>query len=225
MFAEKCHPGVIAKILVTRPIDRSELHKGQLLGPVKHPTRYRPASAEILAILVSLGRRRGHAKVYFRSTKSVNGAGKPPENSFFLRMRRVRVLEGCERRKIDSTTRLITLRRDQLSPLQFIGQQIGAASRTRNFTCDPDETLTFVISASLYQTVRDNYVIGVDVFSQNEQRYVCRDGETSGTLQALIEELHTRRHSSADFSWLDDDILGELFGGTEIGDLFIEPVD
>jgi hypothetical protein len=75
MFGEKCDPSVIAEILVTRPVYSSELHEGQLLSPIKQPARYRSRSAEILAVFVSLRGRRGHAiRVYFRSTKNVNGS-------------------------------------------------------------------------------------------------------------------------------------------------------
>jgi len=56
-------PGVIAEFLVTRPVLSSKLHEGQLVSSVKHTARYRPGSAEILAILVSLCGRRGHTKV------------------------------------------------------------------------------------------------------------------------------------------------------------------
>src|SRR5215472_14715448 len=35
MFGEKCNPGVIAVIPVTRPVYGSELHEGELLSPVK----------------------------------------------------------------------------------------------------------------------------------------------------------------------------------------------
>jgi hypothetical protein len=60
MFGEKCDPSVIAVIPVTKPVYSPELHEGQLLSPVKHPARYRPRSAEILGIFVSL-RGRGHS--------------------------------------------------------------------------------------------------------------------------------------------------------------------
>jgi hypothetical protein len=61
MFGKKCDASVIAEILVTRPVLGAELHKGQPLSPVKHSAGYRPGSAEILGILVSLRGRRGHA--------------------------------------------------------------------------------------------------------------------------------------------------------------------
>ena len=60
MLGVKCNPSVIAELPVTRPVYSPELHEGQLLSPVKHPARYRPRSAEILGILVSLGGR-GHS--------------------------------------------------------------------------------------------------------------------------------------------------------------------
>jgi hypothetical protein len=78
MFGEKCDPSVIAEILVIRPVCSSELHKGQLLSPVKHPAGYRPRSAEILAILVSLCGRRGHA-IRFTSARVELSTGANPQ--------------------------------------------------------------------------------------------------------------------------------------------------
>jgi hypothetical protein len=61
MLGKKCDPSVIAEIPVTRPVDSSELYKGQPLSPIKHPARYRSGSTEILGILVLRGR--GHNEV------------------------------------------------------------------------------------------------------------------------------------------------------------------
>ena len=77
MFGEKCDPSVNAVIPVTKPVYSPELHEGQLLSPVKHPARYRPGSAEILGILVSLrGRRGGHA-IRFTSASAKVSTGAP----------------------------------------------------------------------------------------------------------------------------------------------------
>jgi hypothetical protein len=40
-----------------------------------------------------------------------------------------------------------------------------------------------------------------------------------------LAEVQTRYPFSAAFSWLDADILAELFGNTDIGDEFVEPID
>jgi hypothetical protein len=61
MVREKCNPGVIAEIPVTRPVYSSKLHEDQLFSPVKYSARYCTRGGEVLEELVSLRGRRGHA--------------------------------------------------------------------------------------------------------------------------------------------------------------------
>ena len=70
MFREKCRLFINRIASITAPGLGPKLHEDQRLSPVKHPARYRPTSAEILSILVSLGGRRGHA---IRFTSRVSG--------------------------------------------------------------------------------------------------------------------------------------------------------
>jgi hypothetical protein len=82
MLGEKGHGGVIAKIPVTRPVYSPELHKDQLLGPIKHPTRYRTRRGEVLQELISSRGRRGHA-FRFTADGEVVSTGAPHVSNFF----------------------------------------------------------------------------------------------------------------------------------------------
>jgi hypothetical protein len=121
--------------------------------------------------------------------------------------------------------RLITLRRDKKGALRFNGQRIGAATRNEELVDDDENdgnAVSYEISARLFKTAGGKYVAGVEVYNQTEERYAFRDGAASDSLQELASIL---KETASIRSWLDDDILGELFEDTEIADSFIVHID
>jgi hypothetical protein len=119
----------------------------------------------------------------------------------------------------------IKFRRDQKGALKFNGERIGAATREQRKQNENEEWETYEISARLYRTTGGKYVAGVEVYNRTDEHYAARDGAASDSLESLVKKMKDRAPYSPAFSWLDDDILGELFEKTEIADQFVEHID
>ena len=109
--------------------------------------------------------------------------------------------------------------------LKFNGERIGAATRQQRKQADNEEWETYEISARLYKTTGGKYVAGVEVYNRTDERYASRDGAASDSLESLVKKIKDRMPYSPAFTWMDDDILGELFEKTEIADQFVEHID
>lgn len=118
--------------------------------------------------------------------------------------------------------RSITLRRDGKGALKFNGERIKSASRSYNLdeSRDPqiEDLKVYDVSAKLFKTSGGKFVLGIEVYNKTDELYETRWGQASDSLAALAEEANQLR-------WVDDDILGEVFEGTEIGDHFVEHID
>jgi hypothetical protein len=118
--------------------------------------------------------------------------------------------------------RTITLRRDKKGALRFKGERIGAATRTWEDRRDLNENwISYGISARLFKTTGGKYVAGVEVYNQTDEHYEFRNGTVSDSLEDLAKALNGTEFQG----WLDNDILGELFEDTEIGDQFVEEIE
>jgi hypothetical protein len=113
----------------------------------------------------------------------------------------------------------ITLRRDKKGALKFKGERIGSAKRNQDIPQEDDgESKSYEISARLFKTAGGKYVLGVEVYNHTDEGYEYRNGFASESLDALAE-------NAREDSWLDDDILGELFEDTEISEKFVEHIE
>jgi uncharacterized protein YhdP len=117
--------------------------------------------------------------------------------------------------------RSITLRRDGKGALKFNGERIGSASRTNQIETDKGEDITLETSARLFKTSGGKYVVGIEEYDKTNEQYERRFAEAAASLQELVDALQPLRQRGV----VDDDVLGELFEGTEVGEQFIEQID
>jgi len=113
----------------------------------------------------------------------------------------------------------ITFRRDGKGALKFSGERIGSATREN---VEGNDENRFDVGARLFKTTGGKYVFGVEVYNKTAEHYEFRDGVAASTLEDLwtkVDGIDPRRF------WLDDDILGQVFEATELGDRFVEFVD
>ena len=114
--------------------------------------------------------------------------------------------------------RSFTLRRDKKGALKFNGERLNSATRNHAKEDDLGETKSYEISARLFKTTGGKYVVGVEVYNRTDEEYLWRDALADDSLKDLAPRCSFG-------GWLDDDILGELFEDTDIGDSFMEHID
>jgi hypothetical protein len=117
--------------------------------------------------------------------------------------------------------RSITLRRDNKGALKFNGERIGSASRTNQIETDSGENITLDTSARLFKTTGGKYVVGIEAYDKTNEQYGWRFAEAAASLEELVAALEPLKLTGS----VDDDILSELFQGTEVEGQFIEQID
>jgi hypothetical protein len=94
-------------------------------------------------------------------------------------------------------------------------------AETNQIETDKGEDITLETSARLFKTSGGKYVVGIEEYDKTNEQYERRFAEAAASLQELVDALQPLRQRGV----VDDDVLGELFEGTEVGKQFIEQID
>jgi hypothetical protein len=125
----------------------------------------------------------------------------------------------------DGPIHSIRLSRDGKAALTFNGECIGSATRTDELRGDDDKMRSYTISARLFKTSDDEYVVGIVVYNNTDQEYESRDAFINKSLNKLGDELNEEFcRGNRVLAWVGDDLLGELFKDTKMASRYVDQI-
>ena len=84
---------------------------------------------------------------------------------------------------------------------------------------------SYTISARLFKTSDDEYVVGIVVYNNTDQEYESRDAFINKSLNKLGDELNEEFcRGNRVLAWVGDDLLGELFKDTKMASRYVDQI-